>query len=279
MVLVDVPLHITSIWAPRYAEDPLRTGSLGCGVVVRPGVLLQARPGRGRPSARHVEAVLTRMGVEAEVSYTAPVDLGVGYGLSAALALGTALGAAALAGRPLIEAAKIAHLVEVELGTGLGDVIAEYYGGGIELRIEAGAPGVGIVDKIPYPRDLAVVASDLGRYPTYKMLDELRGRLATIGERYIGELLREPTYERFAALSREFSREIGFLRSELEGKIKPCARYADTYYVKKKVLVFLTYRDEAVPLADCLKEIGLSPRMFEISDAGARVAVGRAARP
>ncbi|GGI74883.1 hypothetical protein GCM10007112_09580 [Vulcanisaeta souniana JCM 11219] len=47
-----------------------------------------------------------------------------------------------------------AHLVVVSLGTGLGDVIAEYYGGGIELRLRVGAPGIGILDNrtIPSPQ-------------------------------------------------------------------------------------------------------------------------------
>ncbi len=234
------------------------------------------RPGRGRAEVKHIEAVLARLGVEAEASYSAPVELGVGYGLSAALTLGAALGAAALVGRPLIDAAKAAHAVEVELGTGLGDVIAEYYGGGVELRLKPGAPGVGIVDRIPYPRDLLIVTADLGRYPTSAMLAELREKLASVGERYFLELAREPTYEKFAELSREFSRDMGFLNAELENAIRPCARYADTYYVKKKVLAFLSYRDEAPTLAECLRGLGLAPRIFEISDAGARVLVERA---
>lgn len=233
-------------------------------------------PGRGRAEVKYIEAVLARLGVEAEASYSAPVELGVGYGLSAALALGAALGAAALAGLPLIEAAKAAHVVEVELGTGLGDVIAEYYGGGVELRLRPGAPGVGVVDKIPYPRDLVVVTSDLGKYPTYRMLADLKDKLALLGERYFEELTRDPTYEKFARLSREFSRDIGFLNAEIENTIRPCARYADTYYVKKKVLAFLSHKDEAPRLAECLEGLGLVPRIFEVSDAGARVLIEKA---
>ncbi|MFP3168052.1 MAG: pantothenate kinase [Thermoproteus sp.] len=275
MVLVEVPLHVTSIWSPRYTDDPLTTGSIGCGVLLRPGVRMYVGRGGGRPGVKHIELALEGLGVDAGAVYKSPVDLGVGYGLSAALTLGAALGAAALAGRPMLEGARLAHAIEVRLGTGLGDVAAEYYGGGIEMRVRPGAPGVGLVDRIPHPRDLVAVAVDLGRYPTDRMLAELRDRLAAAGDRYMEELMREPTYERFASLSREFSREVGFLGGDLEGRIGACARYADTYYAKKRVLLFLTYRDEAEALAECLRGVGLAPRGFALSEAGAKIFTDR----
>ncbi len=90
-----------------------------------------------------MDLALRELGVNAEVNYSSPVQLGVGYGMSAALALGTALGAAVIARKPLIKAAQVAHAIEVRLGTGLGDVIAEYYGGGIELRLRLVPPVLG----------------------------------------------------------------------------------------------------------------------------------------
>ncbi|WP_243665699.1 hypothetical protein [Vulcanisaeta sp. JCM 16159] len=137
MIIIDVPLHITSIWLPMYGNDPMSTGSLGCGVVIRPGVRLTVKPAASpiKYGIDHVDLALRELGVNAEINYSSPVQLGVGYGMSAALALGTALGAAVVARKPLIKAAQVAHVIEVKLGTGLGDVITEYYGGGIELRL------------------------------------------------------------------------------------------------------------------------------------------------
>ncbi|WP_243669403.1 hypothetical protein [Vulcanisaeta sp. JCM 16161] len=132
-----------------------------------------------------MDLVLNELGANAEVNYSAPVQLGIGYGLSAALTLGTALGAAVIKRTQLIKAAQIAHMIEVKLGTGLGDVIAEYYGGGLELRLKAGAPGIGVIDRIPYPQDLMVVTVDLGRYSTNDMLRELRDKLALLGGKYV----------------------------------------------------------------------------------------------
>ncbi|WP_245522553.1 pantoate kinase [Vulcanisaeta distributa] len=277
MIIIDVPLHITSIWLPIYGNDPVNTGSLGCGIVIRPGVRFMFKPTASptRYGIDHVDLALRELGVNAEVNYSSPVQLGVGYGMSAALALGTALGAAVIARKPLIKAAQVAHVIEVRLGTGLGDVIAEYYGGGIELRLRAGAPGIGIIDRIPYPRDLAIVTADLGRYSTSDMLRELRDKLATLGSKYVNELISEPTYEKFTELSTAFSREVGFLTRDLEDRVKPCARYADAYYVKKRVLVFLTRRDEVEALINCLRTVGYEVRVFEPSNEGVRVMINK----
>ncbi|BDR92885.1 pantoate kinase [Vulcanisaeta souniana] len=277
MIILDVPLHVTSIWLPIYGNDPISTGSLGCGIVIRPGVRLTIMPAAGpiKYDIDHIDLTFRKLGVNAEVNYSSPVQLGVGYGMSAALALGTALGAAVIAHKPLIKAAQVAHMIEVRLGTGLGDVIAEYYGGGIELRLRAGAPGVGIIDKIPYSQDLMIVTVDLGKYLTSDMLQELKDKLVTLGRRYIDELINEPTYEKFTELSTAFSREIGFLTRDLEGRVRPCVRHADAYYVKKKVLVFLTHRDEAEALINCLRSVGYEAKVFEPSNEGIRVVIDK----
>jgi len=271
-VIVEVPLHITSIWLPRYTDDALTTGSMGAGVVIRPGVRLRVTPNSGsRPDVEHVNAVLGRFGVGFSVTYESPVSLGVGYGMSAALTLGTALGAAALLGKSMLEAAKLAHVIEVEFRTGLGDVIAEYFGGGIELRLRPGPPGIGIIDRIPYSHDVKIVTVDMARGSTPAMLRDLADRLNEVGPRYIDALIKEPTYEKFLELSTGFSRDIGFLTNELESRIRACARYADSYYVKKGVLVFLTRNDETEQLLECLSKLGLRGRVFQLSNVGVEV--------
>jgi pantoate kinase len=260
------------MWLPRYTDDPATTGSLGTGVVIRPGVKLTVRLGGKRePSVGLINQVLAKFNVDAIVSYESPVELGVGYGMSAALTLGTAVGVAALLGRSVIEATKVAHVVEVENRTGLGDVIAEYYGGGIEVRVRPGPPGVGLLDRVPYPEDLVVLTVDLGRGSTPTMLRELANRLGEIGPRYIEKMINEPTYENFVSLSREFSREIGFLTRDIEGRLSSCTRYADTYYVKKGVLVILTHEDEEEQLTQCLGEVGIAARRFVISNEGLKI--------
>ncbi|WP_069807623.1 pantoate kinase [Vulcanisaeta thermophila] len=277
-VVVNVPLHITSMWLPRYAQDPRTTGSLGAGIVISPGVEVTVSDEDAKlrvTGLRHVDEVLRRFGVNVNVEYRAPAPLGFGYGMSGALTLGVALGVATLLRKPLLEAAQVAHEIEVNLGTGLGDVIAEFYGGGIELRVRPGAPGIGVIDKIPYPNDLVVLTHEFAREDTNVMLLRLRDKLEVLGKEFMGEIMREPTYENFVRLSMEFSRRLGFLTEDIEGRVRPCIKYVDGYYVKKGVLVLLTRVDEAPQASDCLTRHGLPTRYFKISDAGAQVRIIR----
>ncbi|CCC81724.1 pantoate kinase [Thermoproteus tenax] len=264
-----VPLHVTSIWLPHYADDPLATGSVGCGVLLEPGAEVYVRLGPGPVDLPHIQRVISLMGASASASYRSPVELGYGYGLSGALALGTALGLAALLGRTPLEAAQIAHIVEVELRTGLGDVIAEFHGGGIELRTSPGAPGVGRVERIDPPRDLVVLTSELNKIPTPEMLRALSDKLSSIAPKYLRKIFADPTYETFARASMEFSEEVGFLNRELKARAAGCLRYGDALYVKKGVLVFLTRSDEADYAEECLRSAGLKTKRFLPSLGGA----------
>lgn len=273
-ILIDVPLHITSMWYPIYTDNPRTTGSIGAGIVIRPGLNMVIENGETTVTEPpHIKEVLSRYGIEATIRYNTNIPLGVGYGMSGAVALGTALGAAALLGRSLLEAAQVAHEVEVDFGTGLGDVIAEFYGGGVELRVKQGAPGIGIIDRIPYPSDLVVLTHEVGFEDTRSMLARLRGRLETIGKELVNELIKEPTYENFLRLSLEFSRAMGFLNNETEDRIKPCIKYLDGYYAKKGILVLLTYKDMVNEATQCLNGQGIAAKRFMVSNAGVQVNV------
>ncbi len=103
--------------------------------------------------------------------------------------------------------------------------------------------------------------------------------MAILGDKYMSELINEPTYEKFMELSTAFSKEVGFLTRGLEDKVKPCMRYADAYYVKKRVLVFLTRRDETETLINCLRTVGYEPRIFEPSNEGIRVVIDEGNMP
>ncbi len=104
--------------------------------------------------------------------------------------------------------------------------------------------------------------------------------MAILGDKYISELINEPTYEKFMEVSTAFSREVGFLTRDLEGGgVKPCMRYADAYYVKKRVLVFLTRKDETETLINCLRTVGYEPRIFEPSNEGVRVVIDKGNMP
>jgi len=260
------------MWLPVYTDNPLTTGSIGVGVLLKPGAVVEVEAGSGgRGPIPHISAVLKRLGLSASVRFSAPVPLGAGYGLSAAYTLGTALGASALAGRPLIEAAKTAHVVEVEMGTGLGDVIAEFYGGGIEVRVRPGAPGVGVVDKVPHPRGLVALTHVFRREDTSSMLTRLRDALRDRGVKLVEKFLEQPTYDSFLELSAEFSRAMGFLTPEVEEKIRQCKKQIHGYYAKKGVLVVLSDVNNVEEVRLCLKSVSIDTKSFKLSHVGVMI--------
>ena len=103
----------------------------GIGTTVRPSaettVSLDGKPTEFEP----VEGVLRRLDVSAEVSLTASVPVGYGFGASGAATLATALAAndEFALGRTREELLEAAHRAEVEAGTGLGDVFVQARGG------------------------------------------------------------------------------------------------------------------------------------------------------
>ena len=72
---------------------------------------------------------------------------GQGFGMSAASSLSASYALSSLLGLSKIDAIKAAHSAEVQLRTGLGDVIASAFGG-IEVRREPGLPPWGFIEHI-----------------------------------------------------------------------------------------------------------------------------------
>ncbi len=63
----------------------------------------------------------------------------------------------------------MAHLAEIEMKSGLGDVIAEV-NGGITFRLKEGAPGIAVTDKMILDEDLFVLSKSLGGIATSEII-------------------------------------------------------------------------------------------------------------
>ncbi len=115
-----------------------------------------------------------------------------------------------------LEAAQLAHTVEIKLQTGLGTVAAEF-NGGLEIRSEPGAPGFGKVLRIPVSDEYRVVALHNGPMSTSRLLNDaaIRAKINTIGGRLTDALLRDTRLARFLELSQEFTTAIGVANDEL----------------------------------------------------------------
>lgn len=215
-----VPSHITGFFAAKRQEDPLKSGSIGCGLCLSLGattsvqvseeteILLNGQAADA-PVSRFVVEKLARSPVRVKTQLDMP--LGAGFGASGAGALGAAyaLNAYFDLGLTANEAAAVAHVAEVSNRTGLGDVIAQNTGG-LVVRMEAGAPGLGVVDRIPV-QPLKISYMVRGPISTKEVLSDQKtmNEINRAGEAALKELLKRPTLKEFMLLSRRFTSQIG----------------------------------------------------------------------
>ncbi|MFQ6053062.1 MAG: GHMP kinase, partial [Candidatus Bathyarchaeia archaeon] len=227
------PGHLTGFFQIcDEAADPKRRGSRGAGFSTTLGVhttvkveraarnsVTIAMNGEVTPAAFVSENVARRMLSALDRPHRVRVDhlvetpIGAGFGssgggaLSLALALNEALGL----GLTRIETAQVAHLAEIDCGTGLGTVIAEF-AGGFGVLVEPGAPGIGRTVKFGHS-GLVGVCLPFGPIPTRDALADpaLRRRINELGGRFVDELQRSRDPELFMQLSRRFAEHVGLI--------------------------------------------------------------------
>jgi pantoate kinase len=217
-----VPGHVTGFFSVHRADEARRTGSRGAGVALADGVTTEVAPSEettvrlnGDPvDVGSVTRVLDALDVTASVSATTGLPLGSGFGVSGAMALGTALAANAVfdRGRSENDLVGVAHAAEVRAGTGLGDVVAQARGG-VPVRVEPGAPGVGALDGVPASGRVEYVS--FGELSTSEVIGGGTGALDDAGERALRALRETPTLPAFMQASRRFAREADLLDGEV----------------------------------------------------------------
>jgi pantoate kinase len=156
------------------------------------------------------------------IKHQVQVPMGAGFGASAGLALGTALGVSKLMKLPLTfnQAAAVAHQAEVEMKTGLGDVMGALCGG-LPLRLTPGAPGVGKADRIlngnKEDEGLFVIAKSLGTIETSSILNDPAQvkKINRVSSDLLRKLLRNPQISYLMELSLKFAQETGFMDQEI----------------------------------------------------------------
>jgi pantoate kinase len=256
------PSHITGFFEIRDNENPLYKGSVGCGVVLKAGCVTEVSVSKGlleeieikvdgmREEANTTKYVVENLVKEHEhghgvlVSTNFDVPIGTGLGASGAGALSTALALNELLSlnMTLNEVAQIAHCAEVENSTGLGDIIAETFGG-VVIRKKPGPPGIGMIDKIPVAAE-KVSYVVFGKRSTKAVLEledgDIKRRINEAGEEAMKELMKRPNLETFMLTSRKFSFDTEMLSKkcsdaieavETEGKVASAAMIGDTVFV------------------------------------------------
>lgn len=215
-----VPSHITGFFAAYRGEDARRSGSIGCGLNLELGATTSVEASEeteiilnGRPSEAPVTRYVIERLAERSVRVITRLEMpqGSGFGASGAGALGCAyaLNSYLDLGLTSNQAAAVAHEAEVRCLTGLGDVIAQN-SGGLVIRCRPGAPGTGLIDRIPV-QPLQVCYIVRGPIPTREVLSDPAAvrRINSAGEAALKDLLRRPTLQEFMRLSRRFTLQSG----------------------------------------------------------------------
>jgi len=263
-----VPGHVTGFFSVHRADDPLRAGSRGAGVTLADGVTTRVAPSEettvrlnGRDvGVESVTRVLDALNATAEVAAETDLPIGAGFGVSGAMALGTALAANDAFGRERSEndLVGVAHAAEVKAGTGLGDVVAQARGG-VPIRVEPGAPGVGALDGVPAAGRIEYVS--FGELSTSDVIGGGTGVLDEAGERALDALRETPTLPEFMAASRRFAEAADLLDGEVAEAVANAGGEAAMAMLGRSVFA----------LGTGLSDAGYDAEVTEIHAAGARL--------
>jgi pantoate kinase len=238
------PGHLTGFFQIcDQPDDPLQKGSRGAGFSIDRGVrtVVQVEPsdrdaitvimdGAVTGEAVVTENVVIRMlskldeAQRVEVTHEIQTPMGAGFGssgggaITVALTLNEALGL----GLSYVEAARIAHLTEIECKTGLGTVFAATKGG-FGVLYKPGAPGIGEAVKYDRSDELAAVYVAFGPISTSEALSDpsIRRRINDLGGRFVDEIKGDLNPSRFMELSRRFTDYVGIatpkMRTVMDG--------------------------------------------------------------
>jgi pantoate kinase len=275
------PSHITGFFAIHEDRNPLIKGSLGGGIVLASGCVTEVSLGTNSHGRAHIEIngraaeahttqyVIERLVGTTDVTVATNFDVpvGCGFGASAAGALSTALALNELLAldMTLNEVAQVAHCAEVENSTGLGDVIAETYGG-VVIRKKPGAPEIGVIDRIPHLNEkISYVA--LGTKLTKSVLAEggaeLKRRINEAGKDALKALVQKPTLAMFMRVSRDFSLRIELISDTCkdaieavaaDGKVASVAMLGETVFVRGESEALREFGDVK---ESCISDIGV----------------------
>ncbi len=153
-----------------------------------------------KTTKKAVEALLakTQAKYEVAVEHQIEVPIGMGFGTSAGGALTAGLALKEALGLPLTynQIGKIAHVVEIQCQTGLGTVSSLSFSGGCVLVVEAGAPGICQIDRIPITSDYRIVVGFLqSKIPkTILSSPEKKKAINSHGKKALDSILAEPSY-------------------------------------------------------------------------------------
>jgi len=235
------PGHISGFFEPVFNNDLARTGSRGAGINISLGAISEVYAENATVQNFEVyvnnkksNALVTKLAlkyllgnspINMIVKTTLSLPVKQGFGMSAASALSATYAAAKIFNIPKEEAMKASHFAEVQLRTGLGDVIAICFGG-IEIRKSPGLPPWGIIEHIPgnYDLVLCVIGKKIN---TKKILGDSTkfNNIANYGKLCTKKILEKPSIERLFSLSKFFTEKTNLSNEHVLKAIKAANDY------------------------------------------------------
>lgn len=242
------PGHVTAFFHVVEDDDPLRMGSRGAGLCLGKGVVtevevrpastvrvdarLEGQEGGTEVTVRAVELFLEEP-MEVRVRSEVHLPISQGFGMSGAGALSALLALNEALGQPRSrdEVVALAHRVEVESRTGLGDVYPQSLGG-LDIREEPGAPPYGVVHRVPVEGEvvLCVVGPPLATRAILSNEMVLQS-VNSVGQRLTDRFLRRRDPGTFFRLGWQFARQTvlstsaihaAVLKASLSGQATMC---------------------------------------------------------
>lgn len=225
---VFVPGHITGFFTIENHEISLKNGSCGAGFLLSKGVrttiddadelIINVNQG----DSTVIDEVLRILEIDTNFKITQDIQLpiGAGFGTSAAsaLSLSLALNDFLDLNYPKELCGQIAHMAEVNLGSGLGDVIAQT-GQGMVLRVEPGAPGIGKIES--FEHDVYVAWKSFGGIDTSSIIRDPHHRevISDVGLKYLEFFEEKSSLRNFLDFSYKFSTETNLMSGEVKSLV------------------------------------------------------------
>lgn len=225
---VFVPGHVTGFFNIENHEISLKNGSCGAGFLLSRGVKTTISPSDkisidvNQGDEIVIEEVLKILEIDDTFKITQDIQLpiGAGFGTSAASAfsLTLAINEFLNLGYSQELCGQIAHMAEINLGAGLGDVIAQT-GKGIVLRTKPGAPGIGEIES--FRKDVFIAYKTFGTIKTSDIISDPHHSevLSQVGLKYLELFEKETTLENFLSFSNSFSIETELMSDEVRNLV------------------------------------------------------------
>lgn len=225
---VFVPGHITGFFTIENHEIKLKNGSCGAGFLLSKGVKTTVSPSDkliidvNQGDTTVIDEVLSILEIDTNFKITQDIQLpiGAGFGTSAASALSLTLALNEFLNLGYSDelCGQIAHMAEVDLGGGLGDVIAQT-GKGLVLRTKPGAPGIGEIKS--FNENVFIGWKTFGGIETSSVIRDSHQKevITSAGGKYLGLFEDDPSVENFLDFSLKFSQDIGLMSDEVKNLI------------------------------------------------------------